>query len=162
MTIAATLTRQAYAGNGVTTEFSWPGVVYDEDDLIVVLVVDSTGVATVKTITTHYTVDVEEDFSGASVTMLTAPASGETLVLKRNTAKTQAKDLSARSRVDLDEIEEALDRLTITVQDLQEQLARCPKFAIESETTDITFPEPEAGKAIQWNSAGDDLENVTP
>lgn len=45
---------------------------------------------------------------------------------------------------------------------LQEQIIRCPKFPIHSDTKDISFPEPQVGYLIGWNSAGDDLTNISP
>ena len=65
---------------------------------------------------------------GISV-FVTAPASGETVVLRRNTAKTQATDYVANDPFPAETHESALDKLTIIGQDLQEQVDRSLKLS---------------------------------
>lgn len=161
MTISSSPARVAYAGNGVTTAFSWPYPVFDDDDLIVIEVVTATGVGTIKTKTTHYTVSIAAGYANATVTMLTAPATGKTLVIVRKSAALQSKDFSAATVVDLDEIEENDDRVVVMLQDLQAQIDRALKTSVWSATNGLTVPEPEAGKYLAWNDDEDDLENRT-
>ena len=70
------------AGNGSTTAFAWPNQLRETGSLGVYLRVDSTGVQTLQTINTHYTIAlVTAGYGSATVNMVTAPASGETLVM---------------------------------------------------------------------------------
>ena len=69
MTISTTTSRVSTAGDGSATAFSFPYLFFDNNDLQVTLVVDSTGVETVKTITTHYTVVGAGIAAGGTVTM---------------------------------------------------------------------------------------------
>lgn len=97
MTVSTSYAPLSYAGNGATTAFAvtWPFFT----GTLVVTLVSSAGVETVKTLTTHYTVSGGTDADGlpatGTVTMLTAPASGETLRIERMTPKTQASAWAA-------------------------------------------------------------------
>ncbi len=88
MTISTTTIKNSFSGNGSTTEFAYTFKISDEDH-IQVIIRDSDGNETVKTKTTHYTVGGVGGASGGTVTMETAPATGETLVLRRSTTQTQ-------------------------------------------------------------------------
>ena len=77
MTVATIINRAAYTGNGATTSFSYPYPVQDETDLVVVETVIATGVDTVKTLTTHYTVTIAGGGGSATVDAVTAPANTE-------------------------------------------------------------------------------------
>ena len=83
MAISSTANRSSTAGDGSATAFTFPYLFFAADDLKVILVVDSTGVETTKTLTTHYTVTGAGVAAGGTVTMGSAPASGETLVIIR-------------------------------------------------------------------------------
>ena len=91
MTISTTTIKDSYSGNDSTTAFTYNFKIPDED-FIQVIIRDSDGNETVNTKTTHYTVSGVGDDSG-TVTMVTPPATGETLVLRRSTTQTQALDL---------------------------------------------------------------------
>ncbi len=77
MTISSTTNRASFSGNGVTTLFSFPYRFLVDADLVVIEKVTATGVETVKTLTTHYTVSGAGGANGGSITMLIAPASGK-------------------------------------------------------------------------------------
>ena len=83
MTISTTTIKDSYSGNDSTTEFTYNFKIADED-FIQVIIRDSDGVETVKTKTTHYSISGVGNDSG-TVTMVSAPATGETLVLRRAT-----------------------------------------------------------------------------
>ena len=64
MTVSSATNRKEYAGNGATTAFATsPVVFFATTDLDVYVVVDATGVATLKTLTTHYTL---QDLAGGA------------------------------------------------------------------------------------------------
>ena len=123
MTISTTDSRISYNGNGVTTIFSFPYRFLANGDLVVVSV-SSTGVETVKTLTTDYTLTGAGDDAGGSVTMLVAPASGTRLVIYRNTAITQEVDYISGDPFPAETHEQALDRLTMIAQEIAPNLAR--------------------------------------
>lgn len=154
MTISTTTSRVQFAGNGSTTEFACGFTVLDEDHLEVYL--DST----LKTITTHYTVAGVP--GSATVTMLTAPASGETLTIRRVVPLTQASDYINGGALDVDSVLEVdLDKGVQMAQQLNEVDSRSLKLPA---TTEVADPETssvlpdissaEANKALVVNSAG--------
>lgn len=118
MTVATTATGISYSGNGTTVAFSFPYEYRSQNDLQVV-VVSSANVATVKTLTSHYTVSGTSDshggFSGGTVTMVTAPASGETLVIRRKPSPVQESNPESEGEP-LYAVHNALDYLTYLLQ----------------------------------------------
>lgn len=86
MTISATGARFSYAGNAVTTAFSFPRQFVAATDLDVYLVDDVTEVATLQALGTHYTVTGAGSPTGGTVTMFTAPPGGTTVVIMRDLA----------------------------------------------------------------------------
>jgi hypothetical protein len=109
VTVSSSDNRVSFAGNGSTTAFATGFIFFDAGTLTVTLINDSTGVETVQVITTNYTVSGGSGSSG-TVTMVTAPASGETLVIERLEPFTQALDLDFQSRIPSPSLETALDR----------------------------------------------------
>jgi hypothetical protein len=162
MTVSSALNRKEYTGDDATVAFATsPVVFFDESDLEVYLVVTATGVATLQTITTHYTVSGGAGSTG-TVTMLTAPTSLQTLVIVRTMAITQATDLVNNDASDAEVQEDAFDKLTMIAQQLDAKIERSFKLAdsdISSASTEL--PTPEASALIGWSSAGDELQNYT-
>ena len=160
MTLASEVTKVQYAGNGSTTEFAVTFIFFDDADLRVILTVDSTGVETVQTISTNYTL-VGGDGSTGTLTMVVAPASGETLTIKSDLDDIQDTALPLGGRFPSTTVEERFDKLTRLIQQKQEELSRSIKLAESSATTGIILPEPSAKKGLIWNDAGTNLKNST-
>ena len=127
MTISITTNKTGpTAGDGVVTSFNYNFRIDDEDDLVVIHT-DATGVETTLTITADYTVAGVGDEAGGTITY---PVSGspllatETLTLKRVLALTQLTNLRNQGGYFPEVQETALDRLLMQVQQLDEQLGR--------------------------------------
>lgn len=116
MTISTTTNRISYAGNASTTAFATGFKFFADGDLTVTLVTDSTGAEAVQVLTTDYTVASAGVDSGGTVTMGTAPATGETLVIERTQAYTQGLDLVENDPFPSDSVEDQLDKLAIMAQ----------------------------------------------
>ena len=156
-----------YAGDGATASFVVPFVFWDDDDLKVILTVDSTMVDTPLTRGTHYTV-IQPGGSGSKgdIALVTAPndntpAIGETLTIKSDRPATQDEELPSGGPLPSAAVERALDQNVRLVQQSLEELGRAPKFAEGSAQKDIVFPEPSSGASIRWNTAADELETAT-
>lgn len=162
MTISSTTSRVSFAGNGSTTVFSFPYYFIADADLVVVLRVDSTGVETTKTITTHYTVSGAGEAAGGSVTMLTAPASGETLIVYRDPSAIQETDLVENDSMPAESVEQALDRVIMVAQRLKNRLDRAVRLTEGySSSFDPSLPAVmEAGDLLRVNSDADGFEAV--
>ena len=129
LTISSVLNRTSLTGNGVTTSIPITFPFSTSADLVVLLVVIATGVQTTKTITTHYTVTGTPDalghyINGGSVVMVTAPATGESVIVYRDPAKTQSLDLVENDSLPANNLEFQFDYITMLVQRLSDQLGR--------------------------------------
>jgi hypothetical protein len=119
MAVTTSYSATTYNGNGSQTDFPvvWP---FFSGTLIVTLI-SSGGVETIKTITTDYSVTGGTDSNGlpatGTVVMVTAPASGETLRLTRSTPKTQSSAWAEGDAFPAKTAEAALDRLTLISQE---------------------------------------------
>lgn len=120
MTVTSATARASYAGNGVTTAFTVP-FRFLENSHVRVTLIDEDGVEADKTLTTHYTVAGAGDATG-TVTMLTAPLTGETLLVRRNVPLTQETNYVNGDRFPADSHENALDKLTMVSQQLEDRL----------------------------------------
>ena len=160
MTVSSTTTRKSASGDGSNDEFPYDFKIFDDDDITVIIRTDSTGAETVKTKTTHYTVSGVGSASGGNVTFTSGniPASGETVVLLRTTARTQLTDYVANDPFPAESHEDALDKLTFITQELEEQLGRSLKvsqtnvIATSEFTADATA---RANKILSFDGSGD-------
>ncbi len=159
MTVSSTTTKNSYSGNASTTVFAYGFKIFDDDDITVIIRTDSTGAETTKTKTTHYTVSNVGSASGGNVTFTSGntPASGETVVLIRNTARTQLTDYTPNDPFPADSHEDALDKLTLITQELEENIGRSLKvsqtnvIATSEFTADATA---RANKILGFDSSG--------
>jgi hypothetical protein len=147
MTISSTTVKVSYSGNGSTTVFAYTFKILDDDE-IQVIIRTSDGTETIKTKTTHYTVSGVGSSGGGNITFLTAPTSLQTVVLKRNTTRTQETDYVANDPFPANSHEEALDRVTMITQEIQEELTRSIKL---SKTNTMTSTEFSVGASDRAN-----------
>jgi len=157
MTVSSSTSRVQFNGNGSTTVFAYSFKIFDQDDLTVI-VRSATGTETVKTITTHYTVSGVGNAGGGNVTMLTAPASGETLTILREQDLVQELDLVENDPFPAQSLEDALDKLTFIVQQHDEELGRSIKASRTNTigSTEFTVSAADrASKIFAFNSSGE-------
>ena len=160
MTVSSTTVKNSYSGNGSTTQFAYGYKIFADSDLIVIIRTDSTGVETVKTLTTHYTVAGAGDACGGSITFTSGntPASGETVVIIREVPQTQAIDYIANDPFPAESHEEGLDRATMTTQQVQEELNRSLKISRTNTITSTEFTTSaadRANKVLAFNASGE-------
>ncbi|WP_419911905.1 hypothetical protein [Hoeflea sp.] len=158
MTISTTVNRVRAAGDGSTTVFAFPYYFEDAGHLSVYLT-SAGGAETLQTISTHYTVSGAGNGGGGSVTFIAAPAATEIVIIIRNEPLTQVTDADDVGTFREQAFESQFDRHARQAQRLQDELDRAVKMKKSSAVTGPDFPEPEAGKLISWNAAGDGLEN---
>jgi hypothetical protein len=149
MTISSTTVKNSYSGDGSTTTFSYTFKIFADSD-IQVIIRSSTGTETTKTITTHYTVTGAGASGGGSVIFTSGniPTSTQTVVLRRNIPQTQAIDYIANDPFPAESHEEGLDRATMAIQQLQEELTRSIKL---SKTNTMTSTEFSVGASDRAN-----------
>lgn len=157
MTVSSTTNKVSYSGNGSTVEFAYTFKIFAAADLDV-YIRSSTGTETLQTITTNYTVSGAGSDSGGNVTFVTAPASGETVVIQRSVAATQGTDYVENDPFPAESHEDALDRLTMIAQQQQEELDRCIKASVTNTIANSTFTlsaADRANKIFAFDGSGD-------
>jgi len=160
MTVSSLTTKNSYSGNASTSAFSYTFKIFDDDDVTVIIRTDSTGTETVKTKTTHYTVSGVGNAGGGTITFTSGniPASGETVLLLRNTPLTQATDYTPNDPFPAATHEDALDKLTLISQDTQEEIDRSIKLSRANTMTSTEFTVPaatRANKIFAFDSSGE-------
>lgn len=122
MSVSTETSSVDYAGNGVTVAFATGFKFFEDGDLVVSLTV---GVATplVLTLGVHYTVTGEGLEAGGTVTMVTAPAVGETLTIEREVPFTQETSFRSQGTFSPAVHEDALDALCMQIQQLDRRTA---------------------------------------
>ena len=165
MTINST-TRKAgpFIGNGTTTAFPFAYKVFQASDLLVVRLDTTLNIEQELTLNTDYTVtlNLDQDSNpGGTVNLLAALATGYTLTLTSDLANLQPTDLTNQGGFYPDVINDALDRATIQIQQLQEQTDRSLKVALSSDVN-ATLPPPNPNDLIGWDATGEALVNVDP
>ena len=158
MTISTTIIKSSLNGNGSTSAFTYSFKITDDDD-IQVIIRSATGTETVKSKGTHYNVSGVGNNSGTvTFTSGNIPASGETVILRRSTPKTQAMDLIDNDPMSANTIETAHDKSIAIAQELQEQINRSLKLSRTNTMTSTEFTVDatnRANKVLAFDSAGE-------
>jgi len=158
MTVSSTTVKQSYAGNGSTSAFTYSFLINSTAELKVIIRTNSTGTETVKTITTHYNVSDSAGSGTVTFTSGNIPASGETVVLIRDTNLTQTTDYVENDPFPAESHESALDKLTLQTQELQEELDRSIKLSRTNTMTSTEFTvgsTDRANKILAFDSSGE-------
>ena len=157
MTVSSTTTKVSYSGNGSTTVFAYTFKIFAAAE-ITVIIRSSTGTETVKSLTTHYTLSNIGVDGGGNVTFGSAPASGETVVLIRNTPNTQTLDLVENDPFLSSSFEDTLDKITHQLIEQQEEIDRSIKVSRTNSITSSEFTtnaSDRASKVLGFDSSGE-------
>ena len=150
-----------YSGNGSTTAFAFAFKVFTTAQVVVTRTVVATGVETTLTLTTDYTVTLNANQNtnpGGSVTMLTAPATGQSLTITSNVANLQPTAIANLGGFYPEVINDSLDRATIQIQQLDERLDRALVIPVSS-TASTQLPTPQSGALLGWNGGATEIVN---
>lgn len=159
MTVSSTTNKVSYSLSGSQMVFAYNFKIFEEGDLKVILR-DSEGSETELVLNSDYTVSGAGDENGGSITTAQAYASGNTLVIIRELALKQETDYSEGGSFPAKSHENVADRLTMMTQQLKEQIDRALRVASSSAITGLELPDPEDGKALVGNAAGDGFINA--
>lgn len=159
MSVSSTTRKQSFAGGQNSLAFTfetlpnYPTYIY----------VDNTqgGTSSTLTYTTHYTVTINTNGVGGTVVFVASYGTGVTHTVYRVTARTQGSDYDDFNQFPADTLEADLDRRTFIEQEIAEDFSRTVTLPIASTISSLTLPDPSAGKALIWNSAGTGLTNST-
>lgn len=152
-----TLASPTYNGNGSTTGFA-TGFQFIANADLLVTVTDSSGVETVKTLNTDYTVSGAGSPSGGTVTFLSAPASGSKINIESNVTIDQQTDYQEGGSFAANTHEAALDKLTKITQQLKAQIERSLTLPISNQSVETTTGVITPNYLLRVNGDGDGLE----
>ena len=160
MTINSTIRKAGpYSGTGLQTAFPFAFKVFLASEVVVVQT-SAAGIETTKVLGPDYTVALSLDQNGASpggtVNMIVAPPVGALLTMTSGVTSTQGQSIPNNGGFYPKVVEDGLDRVTIVVQQLQEQAARSVKFAFSDTSTGNTFPtaSARANNLLGFDSSG--------
>lgn len=156
MTVSSLSVKNSYNGDNSTTSFAFTFPIHSSAELQVILRA-ANGTETVQTLTTHYSI-VDNGASGGQVNFVTAPGTGITVVLLRNTNLTQETDYISNDPFPAETHEAALDKLTLQQQELQEEVDRSIKLSrtnTMNSTEFIVGSAERAGKILGFDSNGE-------
>lgn len=164
MTIATEVKRVVELGTGSTRTFYFNAPVEEIDDLAV-YTFDTTTATGQRQVrggggTYDYTTAINSSTKYATITLNTNLPATHRIILVRDIDITQQVDYVEGDPFPAETHEGALDKLTLIATMLSEQVDRALKVAITSASvSSIEISEPEAGRALIWNTTGDSLIN---
>ena len=156
MTVSSLTVKNSYNGDNTTTAFSYTFPIHTAAELQVIER-SALGTETVKTLNSDYTI-TDNGAAGGSVNFSTAPANGVTIVLLRNTSLTQEVDYVSNDPFPAETHEGALDKLTLQVQEVQEEVDRSLKLSRTNtmNSTEFTVNSSDrSGKILGFDTNGE-------
>lgn len=155
MSLSTTTNRVSFAGNGATVAFSFPYYFLQNADLIVILR-NSAGTESTKVINTDYTITGAGVAAGGTVTMVIAPATGETLVIYRDPTKTQDLNLVENDPLPAEEVEKRFDKAMMIDQRISDRLDRAITLKETDSTVGLQIPlaADRASKVLAFDASG--------
>ena len=143
MTVASTTAKAGpYDGDDATVEFDFTFKAQAVTDIKVVSTITTSGVQVDTELEqdTEYSVTLNADQNsspGGVVTIVTAPATGEQITVLRSVATTQGASLPNQGGFYPKVIENALDKLTMLLQQLSEESERSLKLSVADSITNL-------------------------
>lgn len=166
--IGAEVNRIVYKGDGITTSFPYTFTVLEKADIVVTLVDKE---SKKKTLTSDYFIDMDKKeiiYPGyapgeepAEVERPPVLPEGWYLVIQRKTKIDQQTSLGDKWPFDV--TEDALDKITRILQDLDTDSKRHLEVSVEASGIDPMLPSPKANMGFYWDETGTKLvEGLNP
>ncbi|MEP3278319.1 MAG: hypothetical protein ABJN26_00045 [Stappiaceae bacterium] len=136
MTVSSETSRSGpYIGNGLTTVFAYGFRILEEGHIRVVKL-GTDGIEADQVLSADYTVSGIGDANGGNITLLSAPEIGETITIVRNVPLTQGTDFENQGAYFAQTHEDAFDRLSMQMQQVNEAVDRSVKVQVSDDDTD--------------------------
>jgi hypothetical protein len=167
MTVENQDNKKRVQGNGSTVDIPFSFRVLEESDLKVYYVTRATNVAVLKTQDVDYTVVLDDDGEGGTVTMSVAQPSTIDILLLNLLEYTQPADLPSEGNFNETAVEAALDRSRLIDIQIKEEVNRCLKLKTEDVLNTTSYAglfitaqatADRQGRIIKWNAAGTEIE----
>lgn len=158
MAMTETTNKVRHNGTGAQVAFAFTFKIFANTDLEV-YTISSAGVATLKTLTTHYTVAIDAINEGGTVTFLVAPGATEDVLIRRIIALTQPTDVPNFGSIREEQLENEMDRGRMIDQQQQEEIDRTVKISATANDAgfdgELEDPADHPDEFVKVNSAGD-------
>lgn len=162
MSISNPQQKVSYTGNNTTTVFTIPFYFQNATDIDAVQIVAATG--TVLHPPSGITIAGAGVSSGGSLTFSVAPATGDTIIIRRIVSLTQPNHFVDGEAFSAASFETPLDHGIMAAQQLEEELSRVPEMPVDVFTQNpglsLALPAPAAGAALGWDPTGKNLANL--
>jgi hypothetical protein len=166
MTVSSQITRADYQGNNVTTQFTVPFYFLDPTHLKVLRTDNSVSPPSVTTLVLNsdYSVAGAGEQGGGTVTATVAPTGTQVITILRSVPFTQLIHYVPNSPFPAASHEQALDQLTMEVQETEEQISRTIAIPINEVGQNVVLPPASvrAGHAFVFDSLGGPGISTTP
>lgn len=165
MTISSTVRKAGpFPGTGLVTTYPFAFKVFQASEVLVQQI-DTVGNITTLALTSAYTVALNSDQNGnpgGNVVLNSALAAGYTLVIGSQVQQLQSTLITNNGGFYPAVITDALDRLTILVQQQQQTLNSSLQLPFAVTGVSTTLPAPSSLKIIGWNATANALQNIDP
>ena len=155
MTLTNTTLEQSFAGDDSSVSFSFT---FSAQNTSQVKVYTQSGSADPVAITTGFSITLNvEPTPGGTITFSTAPATGTTIIARRETDFLQNTAILLDGNLDERALEKAIDKLTMQDQDIKQRLSRSLQFPFGSSSSLSAVIPPvssRAGKALGFDDSG--------
>lgn len=146
-----------YVGNGIADTFEYDFKIFAEDQLRVVQT-DPDGARSVLTLNADYTVTGVGSDAGGDVVLTSPLAAGFTLFVRADIDATQETDFESQGGFYPDVHEDAIDKLTLLVQQLNLRVDRVVRLDPDAENGNFQFDESvidRRNKVLRFDNNGD-------
>lgn len=162
-----TTTRSAgpYTCDGTVSSFAFSFKVFAAEDVKVTAVDPNAAPGSSVVLVYSVTLNSDQDnFPGGYVVFSPAPSVGTVITIGSQVSAVQTSVFQNLGGFLPKVVENALDRLTILIQQLSGKLARVISLpdSVSTSSVSATFPAPVATNLIGWNDAATALKNYTP
>lgn len=150
MTVSLISNRASEVGTDAKFGFDFSFRIFDSADLNVYKIVTATGVKTLQTLSTDYSVAFTPGVAGGTVTYVTAPLATETSFIIRAVDADQDTALPIEGGMPETTVEAMIDKNTILAQDAEEEIGRAIKMGDTSSIADVQVEDPVANRCLVW------------
>lgn len=152
------------AADGVTTVFAYTFFAYDSSQIKVYSILDNIETP----ITTGFTVALNSDYVGGTITFSVPPAAAVGEILRRReVAYTQTTEFTDLIRYKETGIERALNAIVMQIQQVYSKVTRAIRYSEAAGVSSAIVDSPEDGKALMFSGttgrivAGPDATDIT-
>ncbi|HRL05107.1 MAG TPA: hypothetical protein PL098_00170 [Brevundimonas diminuta] len=154
-----------FYGNGAATTFTFDFKIFEPSELRVVRFSSALGVDLDLVAGVDYSITLnpdQDEAPGGEVILAVAPAIGDRVVLLSDVPDLQPMDLTNQGGFYPDLLNGGLDRSTIQVQQLREEMGRAIKLPPTAEDGEYVLPLPQGNKLLAWGQDGKTITNLDP